>query len=69
MPYGSKHDYVHKETNSQPGGREDSRAHTITGPAFTGAGAKTQKDMKSSGLGRPLRGKVPSPAGAKQHKG
>ena len=66
MPYGAKHDYTHKETNSQSGGRADSRAHTITGPAFTGKGAATNKEMKSSGLGRPRRGKVPSPAGAKQ---
>ena len=60
MPYS---DHVFKETNSQPGGKSASKTHVIMGPAV-GSGKKNT-DMHN-GLGRPLRGKLSPPAGAKQ---
>lgn len=67
MPYGSTHGYVHRETNSQPGGRSNSKTSIKMGPAVSGA-VKTNKQM-DHGLGRAPRGKVPAPKGAKQYKG
>lgn len=67
MPYGASHGHVHKETNSQPQGRSDSKTNINMGPAVSG-NVKPNVSMKSSGLGRALRGKVPPGSGSKQTK-
>lgn len=57
MPYGASHGHVHKETNSQPQGRSDSKTNINVGPAVSG-NVKPNVSMKDSGLGRGVRGPV-----------
>jgi len=66
MPYGASHGHVHKETNSQPGGRSDSKTSIHMGPANSGA-VKKNTDM-DHGLGRAPRGKVAPSKSSKQYK-
>jgi hypothetical protein len=64
MPYGASHGHVHKETNSQPQGRKDSKTNMNMGPAVPG-NVKPNVSMKSSGLGRSVRGPVAPGTGSK----